>query len=373
MRPIALDRRLFDRLAAERGEALVSVYLPTHVKGAEVDQDQIRLKNGLTQVDGTLEDAGWKPRERGERLEPSLRLLDDQEFWAHQGQGLAVFIDDESSSTAVALPDEAAELCVVSDVFHLRPMLRSLEPVELPVLVLTLGGVRLYRTSRHQTDRVDIDLPDSFDDVNWFVDREKQRQQHADRAGSKRSRHGHEPASARGEDLDRFFRAVDAALPVAEEPLIVLGDDNIVARFGLASERGIQAEPDGGVADVDDIHAIHAAAGGVVGRHQSLLDEESVELALQELGTGNATTDLEESLQAAVSGRVSRVVLHAGASPRWGRFDPSTLETSMHDAREPFDVDLIDRLAVHALGTGAGVVPVEGTIDGHDFVTILRY
>lgn len=349
------------------------MYLPTHVKGADVDQDRIRLKNGLAQVEGTLEDAGWKPRERGERLESSRRLLDDQEFWAHQRRGLAVFIDDESSSTAVGLLEDTGELCTVSDVFHLRPLLRSLEPLQLPVLVLTLGGVRMYRTSRHQTDRVDIDLPDSFDDVNWFVDREKQRQQHADGAGSMRSRHGHEPASARGEDLDRFLRAVDGALPVAEEPLIVCGDDNIVARFRLVSERRVATESVGGVTDVDDIDAIHVEAGRIVGSLQSMRDQEAIESAARELGIGNATTDLEESLQAAVSGRVSRVVLNTGASPSWGRFDPSTIEVSLHHTRDPFDVDLIDRLAVHALGTGAGVDAVREPIDGHDFVTILRY
>ena len=374
-RPTKPDRELFDRLAAASGEALISVYLPTHVRGAETDQSRIMLKNGVAQVDSWLEDAGWKPRVREERLEAAKRLLDDQEFWEHQGPGLAVFIDDEGEPTPVALTDPVEKRAVLAASFHLRPTLSSIETTRLPVLVLTRHGVRLYSASSHDAYPLDADLPKSVDDVNWFVDREKQRQQHADRAGSKRSRHGHDPSASEGEDLDRFLRAVSAGLPESDprRPLVVLGDDNLVARFENVHHRESISPPNSGIGDVDDVREVHEKAVEVVEDHETAEQEEHLELAREQLGTGNAITDLTEGLIEAVSGRVSRLLIHRQASPIWGGFDPSTFDVAFHDEQEVFDVDLLDRLAIHAMLNGAPVVSSEAPVDGHVFVAITRF
>ena len=374
-RPTKPDRELFDRLAAASGEALISVYLPTHVRGAEIDQSRIMLKNGIAQVDTWLEDAGWKPRVREERLEAARHLLDDLEFWEHQGPGLAVLIDDEGEPTPVALTDPVKKRSVLAAAFHLRPTIPSIEPTRLPVLVLTRHGVRLYSASSHDAHPVDADLPKSVDDVNWFVDREKQRQQHADRAGSKRSRHGHDPSASEGEDLERFLRAVSAALPEAVplRPLVVLGDDNLVARFENVHDREMISPPNSGIGDVDDVGEVQEKAAEVVEDHETAEQETHLELAREQLGTGNAITDLTEGLIAAVSGRVSRLLIHREASPIWGRFDPSTLDVTFHDEQEVFDVDLLDRLAVHAMLNGAPVATTETPVDGQVFVAVTRF
>ncbi len=375
MRPTNLDRQLFDRLAATTGETLVSIYIPTQVKGDVIDQSRIHLKNGIARAEAVLERGGWRPREREERFRGALELLEDHEFWRHQKPGLSVLIDDEAQTTTVALAAGAGERTVIADVFHLRPMIPSLEPVELAVLALTMAGVGFYRASVFEAHRVEADLPRSLDDVNWFVDREKQRQQHADRAGSKGSRHGHEPAASRHEDLDRFLRAVDEAIqePKTDGPLIVLGDDNLVARFGQVSERNIMSEPNGRVADVHDVDTVHTRSAEMVREHMASLDEKHTELGLQQLGTGNAITEIGEGLKAVVSGRISQVLLNEEADPLWGRFDGSAFEVSTHEEQELNDVDLLDRLAVHAMATGAEVTTVAAAIDDHDFVAIPRF
>jgi hypothetical protein len=374
VRPVNLDRELFNHLAAITGEALISIYLPTEVRGDAIDQNRIRMKNGIAQAESLLETAGWKKRERNERLEVALGLLKDHEFWRHQKPALAVFID-ESETTAVALASGAEERTVVADVFHLRPLIPSLEPVELMVLALTMDGVGLYRASLYDIHRVEADLPGSLDDVNWFVDREKQRQQHADQAGSKRSRHGHEPAASRHEDLARFLRAVDGAIPAAKThgPLVVLGDDNLVARFAQVSERDIVSAANGRVADADEIDTIHNHAAELVRDHIASLRQEYVQLGLEQMGTGDAITDISDGLGAAVSGRISEILLSEDAAPLWGRFDTSTLEVVIDEDQEAGDVDLLDRLAVLAMGTGAHVTTVGTAIEGHDFVAIPRF
>ncbi len=373
IRPTDFDRRLFDHLAAATGEALISIYLPTHVRGAEIDQDRIRLKNGISDAEERLEEAGWGPRDRSARLQSAHDLLEDEDFWKHQGPALGVFVDGQGETTPVSLTEETTERTVVSGVFHLRPAIPSLHALELPVLVLSKGGVHLYRVKGRQARRVEADLPESFEDVNWFVDRERQRQRHPDRAGTKRGRHGHE-GGYRDEDLDRFLRAVAASLPEAgPHPLVVLGDDNLTARFDNISDRETVSPSNGGIGDADDLDEIVEKAAPIIESHRISAIEDNRREAQGHLGTGDAINDLEEGLQAAVAGRISGLLIDEGADPVWGEFDPVSLEITVHEKQDLFDVDLLDRLVVHAMGTGAEITITEEPIDGHVFVAIPRF
>lgn len=374
MRPSKLDRTLFDRLAETIGDTLISLYLPTHVKGAEIKQDRIRLKNGLAEVDSRLEAAGWSPKDRAARLGPARALLEDDEFWQHQGAGLGVLIDDNAATTAVTLATDGVERAVVSEVFHLRPMVASLQTMELPVLVLTKGAVRLYQVSMQEATPVDANLPESFEDVNWFVDREPQRQRHPDRIGTSRARHGHE-GGYRDEDLERFLRAVADALPAGDrpEPMVVLGDDNLTARFGKLSDGETVSPPNSGIDDIEDLDEVRKKATSVLETHETALMQKRLAEAMEHLGTGAAITDISEGLEAAVAGRVADLLLDARAEPVWGRFDPNTLDLTRHEGQEPFAVDLLDRLAVHAMSTGSDFLVTDGPIEGHPFVAMTRY
>ena len=375
IRPKTPDLALIARLARVNGDALVSLYMPTHMKGAEINQDRIRLKNAIAEVDKWLESLDWKPRQRSEHLEEVSAFLDDQEFWQYQGRGLAVFIDDQAGATPVTLFGPVEDRATVGPGFHLRPAIPSIEMTELPVLVLTQQGVRLYRATRSEAYLVEADLPASFDDVNWFVDREKQRQQHADSAGSKRSRHGHDPSDSESEDLDRFLRAVSAGLPASDPmgPLVVLGDDRLVARFASLHDHEIASPSNSVLFDVDNVEAVHEKATVVVEDHEAAARENQLALAGEQLGTGEAVTDLTEGLIAAVSGRVSHLVIHREASPIWGSFDPSTLGVTTRDEQEVLDVDLLDRLVVHTMINGAAVTTTETPIDGYVFVATTRF
>lgn len=373
IRPDRPDRKLFDHLAAKNGPALVSLYLPTHVRGAEINQDRIRLKNRMSETDEILEAAGWSPQDRSTHLDPVQTLLEDEEFWRHQGKGLAVFLGEEGEPAVVSLDHEPEERTVVAPVFHLRPLVPSLQAIELWTLVLTRGAVRLYLVSRSEARRAEVDLPESFEDVNWFVDREKQRQRHPDRAGTNRARHGHEGGYG-DEDLRRFMRAVAEALPDSgPKRLVVLGDDNLASRFAAISDRETLSPDNGGVADVDDPVEIREKTAPII-EHQGESEIESIiEQARESLGTGAAITDMTQGLEAAVGGRIASLVIDRDAEPLWGEFDPESLEITVHDKRGSFDVDLLDRLVVHAMSTGAEVSVSRGPVDGHPFVATTRF
>ena len=375
MKPLELHTDLFDQLSEERGKDLISVVIPTHQKGRDVAQDPIRLKNELSEVEGRLEDLGWKPRERSDRLANARALLDDKEFWEHQSAGLALFIDDDSEVTPVSIPVDVESSSYVAQVFHLRHLVPGMGLARVPVLVLTKNAVRLLYGSKFVIEAVDADLPESFEDVNWFVDREKRRQQHPDRAGTARNRHGHEPSSREDEDRNRFLRAVAEALPRERlaGPLVVLGDDDLVERFGNVVDFETISPRNSGVSRPEDDSAILELAIPAMEKIENARESEALKQAMNRLGVGNATTSIGDALPDAVSGRIGDLVITRGIAPIWGRLDATEMTVDINDEPKPGDVDLLDRLVVESRRTGSSITTVADSIEGDSFIASHRY
>lgn len=374
MRPQRLTESVFDSLAAASGEDLISVFLPTHKKGRDVAQDKIRLKNQLSAIDDTLAGLGWKPRRRSQRLSAAHDLLDDLEFWEHQNGGLAVYIDDAGEVVPVATTRPVHSEPVVMAVFMLRLIAGDLNGFDLPVLALTKGQVSLFKVNETGAEEISAEFP-SYDDVNWFVDREKERQQHPDMAGTDRGRHGHDPSDRNDEDLARFLREVDSAVGVFNGgvPLVVLGDWNVVARFANVSEREILSPSQGGVRTPFSPDEIERKAEPLLADLARERIAQAELAARDRLGVGMAVVDLEDAVPAAVTGRVEQVLFDHTAAPMWGRFDETTLQVEVHSSHHPGDVELVDRLVVWARGNGAEVVATDSISGGRPFIASVRY
>lgn len=374
MRPTRLDESLFADLAERSGKGLISSFIPTHAKGRQVAQDRIHLKNQLSEADEVLSDLGYKPQERKERLAPVRGLLEDVEFWEHQDEGLALFIGDNGEFEAVSTSHSPQPFSVVMPVHLLRTLLGDLHDLVVPVLALTRDEVSLYVASENSLRLLPDDLP-SFGDVNWFVDRETQRQQHPDHSGTSRSRHGHEDASGSDEDLARFLREVDSALRDldATVPMVVLGDDDLAARFGNVSDRETISPPNSGLSSPISPQEVEKRIEPVIAELVAGRRQEAIADARDRLGMGAGSTHLEEALPAVMSGRVGTLIVHTKAEPVWGRFDEAAFDVEIHDEDRPGDVDLIDRLVVWAHRRGADIVSSPEPFDGHAFAALYRY
>ncbi len=104
-------------LMERREGPCVSVFMPTHRRGAETQQDRIRFKNLLKQAEERLTHNGLRVPNAKELLQPAQALVQDSLFWSHQSDGLAVFFSGEGSRQ-FSLPFNFEELVVVADRFH---------------------------------------------------------------------------------------------------------------------------------------------------------------------------------------------------------------------------------------------------------------
>jgi hypothetical protein len=103
-------------LMEKHREPCISMYLPTHQVGPEIQQDRIRLKNQTRQAENLLFLANVHAAEMENLLEPVQALVADEPFWLHPSEGLALFRSQDVFDP-YRLPFSFQELVVVSTHF----------------------------------------------------------------------------------------------------------------------------------------------------------------------------------------------------------------------------------------------------------------
>ncbi len=379
-----LNRDELRSLIEEGGSQCVSLYLPTHRAGAEVQQDPIRFKNLLKQAEERLVKNGMRRAEAQQRLAPAQRLLVDKNFWQHQSDGLALFASPKGTRH-FRLPFEFSELVVVTDRFHIKPLLPLLSgDGRFYILALSQNQVRLLQGTRFSVTEVNLDsLPKNLADALGFEEREKQLQFHVAAQGAAIF-HGHggggTDEAVHKKDLLRYFRRVDKGLQdlVHGErvPLVLAGVDYLLPIYREANtcadlmDEGIVGNPDGLKAG-----ELHAKAWAVLEPHFAKEQRRKADQYQELIGTGKASHDLRHIVPAAWQGRVDSLFVAVGVQ-RWGRFEASAGDVVVHESHEPGDQDLLDLAAVQTLvhaGRVYAVEPAQVPDSGDPAAAVFRY
>jgi hypothetical protein len=361
-----LNRTEVRALMAERAKYCVSLYLPTHRAGADTQQDPIRFKNLVRQAEERLSINGLRRSESERILEPAQQLLEDDGFWEHQGDGLAVFLSPEMSRS-YRLPYRFSELVVVTDRFHIKPLLTLLSgDGRFYILALSQKQVRLLQGTRHSVGEVNLaSVPKSLAEALGAEEHEKQLQFHTAVRGAPAIFHGHGSAGDESEhkkDLLRYFKRIDKGLQdlvCAERvPLVLAGVDYLLPIYREANtcaeliDEGIVGNPDGLSAQ-----ELHERAWAVVEPYFARAQQRAAAQYDDLRGTERASSELEKIVPAAFHGRVDSLFVAVGLQ-QWGQFDPDSGQVKLHDSREPGDQDLLDLAAVETLAHGGNVYAV---------------
>ena len=88
----SLSQEELKTLLEKRQGVCVSLFMPTFRTGAEIQQNQIRLRNLLRTADERLLGNGLRPGEIKSLLEPAQALTGNLLFWKGQSDGLALFL-----------------------------------------------------------------------------------------------------------------------------------------------------------------------------------------------------------------------------------------------------------------------------------------
>ncbi len=368
------------KLSEQRGEFCVSIYLPTDRAGVEVKQGAIRLKNLLKQAEQELASFGMRTPEIRKLLEPVHELAENAGFWQYQADGLAIFRSPERFGY-YRLPLKFQELVVVSDRFHVKPLLRLFtEDGRFYLLTLRKNEIHFFLCSRFGLRELELPAttPKSLQDYRRIVGVQKQEVVHKE--GAPLAYHGHgERAEDDKEELRDFFRYIDKGvhelLRSETAPLVLAAVDYYVPIY-----REVNSYP----------HLAEAAVtGSPVGRRPEELQEEAWRLLephfrqqrakaaarFQELaGSPRTSNDVRAIVPAAYNGKVEELFV-AVDEQIWGHFNPDTQEVHIHEQRQIGDADLLDFAAIQTLVHRGRVFAVSpGEVPGGNHVAaIFRY
>lgn len=142
------DREL-RRLQTQRGQHLVTIYVPFVTPNTTDNPDRIELKNALRETEKQLVAAGAKADRARQQLAPAHELLASREFWPIRHEDLALFISPRSFHY-YHLPGGAVKYTVrVGKRFNVTPLVKAMRANERYfVLLLSHNQVRLYEGDR---------------------------------------------------------------------------------------------------------------------------------------------------------------------------------------------------------------------------------
>jgi hypothetical protein len=177
----------------------ISLYLPTHRVGAELQRDRIRLKQQMRQAENLLFLANVHAAEVEDLLEPIQALVDDEAFWLHPSDGLALFRSQDVFDL-YRLPTSFQELVVVSTHFYLKPLLPWLGNVSKPQQD-AVAHYRDYAATERASNDIREVMPAAYDGriESLFVASDQEQWGTFDPVT--RSMHIHREAKFRDEDL----------------------------------------------------------------------------------------------------------------------------------------------------------------------------
>lgn len=381
-----LTRDDLDMLAHHRQDPCVSIFTPLERGGPEKEQNRIRLKNVLRELEKRLAETGMRNSEIEEFLEPTESFLGNVRQWKQDSDGLALFLSPEVFRY-YRVPSRFQELVVVSDEFHIKPLLPLLTgDGRFYVLALSQNDVRLLQCTHHSLR--DVALPDETP-----TSLEEAQQYDVVTEGHVQYRSGGGPSGGmvfhtQADDSDKavhkkivreFVRHVEngvkKVLSDEHSPLVLAGVKDIQALYREANtyhnllDNGIDGNPDRAKAeDLKD------AAWEIVGPMFKEVRDQAIGAYKRFEGTERASNDLDEVLEASLNGRVE-VLLTDLNRHEWGTYDPDNGFVYLHYRQEGGDDDLLNRAALQTLLHGGSVfaLETEEMPDGREVAAVYRY
>ncbi len=199
-------------LAQEESDICISIFLPTHKTGEEVQQDPIRFKNLLVEAENKLKDRGMKSRDIEDFLEGPRKLLDQPSFWRHNDKGLAVFITDDGFNY-YRIPYSFSGKVMLDNHFLITPLIPMIT-LEGTFCVLTLSqkNIRFLRCTRNDVESIDMgETPTSMEEFLKFDVHHPNLQHHAGQGGDRNAIfHGHGGAKDTDtKEVDNYLKTVE--------------------------------------------------------------------------------------------------------------------------------------------------------------------
>jgi hypothetical protein len=381
-----LTRELIQELLAISQSPCLSLYMTTHRSHPENLQDIIRFKNLVKQMEKSLL-RKYSSIETQKHLEPFKALVNDNVFWNHTSEGLAVLSTD-GLFKVISLPVSIDELTVVADSFHTKPLREYLQSTDrYHVLGLSLHDIRLFEGNRHSLAEIKLlpDIPGTITDAlgDDLTDKHSTVASYGGTGGESTSmHHGHGGRKEEVEkDAERFFRVVANSIYERYSkptglPLILAAlpeHHKLFQRVNknpMLLDKCIAANP----ASVS-IHKLINMAWEIMEPGYLLKLDTLADSFEQAKANEKGSDEIKEVAIAAVNGRVDTLIIESGRMIAVRITNLITGNTQKKDLKNPGVDDLLDDMGelVTKIGGQVVILPAEKMPSKTGLAAIFRY
>ncbi|PAU94703.1 hypothetical protein CK503_04310 [Aliifodinibius salipaludis] len=369
-------------LAQKESDQCISIYLPTHKAGEEVQQDPIRLKNLLTQAVEQLKDREVREKEIDGLLDEARELLDNPKFWRHNDKGLALFLSDDEFEY-YRIPHAFKERVMVDDHFLITPLVPmiTLEGTYC-ILALSQKKMRLLKCTRASVEEIELeDGPNSLEEFLKYDVNETNLQHHAGQgANAQAIFHGQGGSSdTNTEEVINYLKAVEnevtSILRKRNDPLILAGVNEVIAEYRKVNNYSrLLDQTVSGNPDPKSNDEIKDEGWKVIKSYFLKGMYEDIERFGDLSGSEKQSDNLSQIVEAAYYGKVESLFVPVGEHS-WGWFDME--RDTVHHSAEPKngEHDLINMAAIKTLTQSGNVYALdkEDMPNGSSIAAIFRY
>ncbi len=377
-----LTNEMMSELLSVKTETCISLYMPTHRTHPENLQDPILFKNLIKKLEQSLVQKYSEP-EAAALLKPFLALENDKEFWNHTLDGLAV-LGTTGMFKTINLPVSTAELVVVADSFHTKPLRKYLQSVyRYNVLALNFHDYQIYEGNRHSLTELVLpagipkDIKEALGDE--LTDKHSTVASYGGVGNSMQHGHGGK-ADEVDIDAERFFRFVAKTIEdhysgPSGLPLVLAALPEHHNLFNKVSKIKTLL-PDGIPVNAKSlkIEDLEERAWKVMEPYYNDLIDKACEVYQEAKSKGTGSESLSEVAAAAAAGKVHTLIIEANRQiPGKITNDTGSIENGNLD--HPETDDLLDDLGelVTKMGGKVMVIPSEKMPSSTGIAGVFRY
>lgn len=364
--------KIFERLAKKFSETntKVSIFIPTNRVG-DGQAAKIRFKNQLSEVVDKLMDETiqQEPMNRHEALAYTAKayeLLDREDFWHRQSDGLVVFLSEEVFEY-YTMPIDFTPFNYVGNVFYLRHLLPAItDKSKFFVLALSQNEVRFFEGMKHSITPIIINdlVPASLEESLATIDMTYPSEFQAHSSGNNPIYHGQ--GGEKDGKTDRiidYFRMIDEGLMQMlhdeNAPLIIAAVDYLVPMYKeISNYSNIVETHISGNVENDDPILLHEKAcealKSILGKdfqekHQTfsaLLPQEKADLSINSIAP------------AALNGKIDTLFIDKNATPLFGTYHEKSNTVAIQKEQNKINACLLNFAAISTYLQGGTVYNV---------------
>lgn len=362
--PQVLDKELFVELASYQAPCCVTMYIPTHKSGVEVNEkkDAINFKNALQDVSKRLADKEIPQAVIEQMLTPGYELLQNDAFWAGMNEGLAVFIS-EGYFRYIKMPVAPENELMCEKSFYVSPLIPIMASKEyFFLLVISKQKCKLFRADAFGMEYIDVpDLPEEMMEVKRISEKDASTVRVANSSGGGANFHGMGGGNPDEKaNIATYFEHVDdilykQILHTENVPLLLAGVEYLIPIYkSVCDYHNVCSESITGSHEHDDKNELYKLAKEIMLPYFEQPLDKALTIFANQSATELTSSSPNEIIPAAYYGRISHIFVKK-ANHIWGTFDENSNELTLGDSESADSEDLLDEALIKTIQNGGEV------------------